>query len=182
MKPVSENAFSTAPSVNKGRKMSLTETLIRAFSLILCFTACPGKAAALSQPEPGSLESHYETSPGTENTSMWMTAGGHRFAITLDDNEAVQALSAMLPFSLNMADLNSNEKFAELDVPLPVHSVRPGLIENGDLMLYGNRTVVVFYETFHSSYSYTRLGRISNPSGLAQVLGHGAIQVEFSAR
>jgi Uncharacterized conserved protein len=113
---------------------------------------------------------------------MWMTAGGHRFAITLDDNEAARALSAMLPFSLNMEDLNSNEKFAELDKPLPVNSVRPGLIENGDVMLYGDRTVVVFYETFHSSYSYTRLGRISDPSGLAQMLGHGAVQIKFSAR
>ncbi|KAF0855643.1 hypothetical protein Y788_11400 [Pantoea dispersa 625] len=113
---------------------------------------------------------------------MWMTADGHRFAITLDDNEAARALSAMLPFLLNMEDLNSNEKFAELDKPLPVNSVRPGLIENGDVMLYGNRTVVVFYETFHSSYSYTRLGRISDPSGLAQVLRQGAVQIKFSAR
>ncbi|WEA05737.1 cyclophilin-like fold protein [Pantoea dispersa] len=182
MKPVCDNAFSTSPSVQKGRKMSLTAGLIRAYTLILFFTACPVKDAALSQPEPGSLVSHYETSPGTENTTMWMTADGHRFAITLDDNEAARALSAMLPFLLNMEDLNSNEKFAELDKPLPVNSVRPGLIENGDVMLYGNRTVVVFYETFHSSYSYTRLGRISDPSGLAQVLGQGAVQIKFSAR
>jgi Cyclophilin-like family len=38
----------------------------------------------------------------------------------------------------------------------------------------------VFYETFESPYSYTRIGRIENPTGLARVLGPGEVRVSFS--
>lgn len=182
MKPVCDNAFFRAQPLSQGRNISPTAGLITAFIVTLLFMASPGNAAVLFQSDSGRLKPHHETPQKTENTTMWMTAGGIRFSITLEDNEAARELSAMLPFSLKMADLNSNEKFAELDKPLPVKSVRPGLIENGDLMLYGKRTVVVFYETFHSSYSYTRLGRINDPSELAQVLGHGAVHIQFSAK
>ena len=47
-------------------------------------------------------------------------------------------------------------------------------------MLYGSDTLVVFYLTFNSSYSYTRLGRIDDPAALAQVLGQGTVRIVFS--
>ena len=47
-------------------------------------------------------------------------------------------------------------------------------------MLYGSNTFVLFYESFSTSYSYTRLGMISNPSGLATALGTGNVQVSIS--
>jgi hypothetical protein len=42
--------------------------------------------------------------------------------------------------------------------------------------------VVLFYLTFDSSYAYTRLGRVDDPSGLAQVLGARSVKIEFSRR
>jgi hypothetical protein len=88
----------------------------------------------------------------------------------------------MLPLSIDMADLNSNEKHAELPKSLPTNANRPGTIRSGDLMLYGSRTLVVFYLTYNSSYSYTRLGRVDDPAGLAQALGSGSgsVRIEFS--
>ena len=116
----------------------------------------------------------------SEVTRMWMSVGEHRFAITLADTEAARAFAAMLPLSIDMPDLNSNEKHAELPKSLPTNASQPGTIRNGDLMLYGSRTLVVFYVTFDSSYSYTRLGRVDDPVGLAQALGSGSAQIEFS--
>ena len=111
---------------------------------------------------------------------MWMTVGERRFAITLADTEAARAFAAMLPLTIEMPDLNSNEKHAELPRALPTSTIRPGTIRNGDLMLYGSRTLVLFYLTFDSIYSYTRLGRLNDPAGLAQVLGRGTARITFS--
>ena len=111
---------------------------------------------------------------------MWMTLGEHRFAITLADNTTARAFSALLPLTLDMSELNGNEKHASLPQALPANASRPGTIRSGDLMLYGTDTLVVFYLTFDSSYSYTRIGRVDDPAGLAQALGRRGVQVVFS--
>jgi hypothetical protein len=111
---------------------------------------------------------------------MWMTIGKDRFVITLVDTQAARAFALMLPLSISMADLNRNEKHAELPKSLPVSATLPRSIQNGDVMLYGRRTLVVFYKTLSSSYPYTRLGRVDDPAGLALALGIGSVQIEFS--
>lgn len=115
-----------------------------------------------------------------EELRMWMTVGKRHFAITLADNPAAAAFAAQLPLTLNMEELNGNEKYALLPQPLPANASRPGKIRSGDLMLYGTTTLVVFYETFDSFYSYTRLGRVDDPSGLSQALGRGHVRVALS--
>ena len=113
---------------------------------------------------------------------MWMTAGGQRFAVTLADTDAARAFVARLPMTLDMNDLNNNEKKFDLPRNLPANPSRAGTIRNGDLMLWGDNTVVVFYKTFNSAYSYTRLGQVNDPTGLVQVLGRGSVQVQFLAQ
>jgi hypothetical protein len=115
-----------------------------------------------------------------EESHMWMTVGDRRFAITLSDNAAARAFAAQLPVTLDMSDLNGNEKHAELPQALPADATRPGTIRNGDLMLYGADTFVVFYLTFDSPYSYTRLGRVDDHDDLAKVLGRGNVRIQFS--
>ena len=111
---------------------------------------------------------------------MWMTIGAQRFVITLDDSEASRALAQLLPLTLNMSELNANEKYANLPQRLPTRAVRPGTIRNGDLMLYGTDTLVIFYQTFESTYSYTRIGRVDSPDELAEALGRGDVTIHFS--
>ena len=111
---------------------------------------------------------------------MWMTVGERRFAVTLADNAAARAFASRLPLTLDMSELNGNEKHAELRAALPANASRPGTIHNGDLMLYGTNTVVVFYDTFDSSYAYTRLGRVDDATDLPQALGRRGVRVVFS--
>ena len=79
-----------------------------------------------------------------------------------------------------MSELNGNEKYYYLENSLPVDSISPGRINSGDLMLYGSDCVVLFYESFSTTYRYTPLGRVDNPAGLAQALGSGNAKVTFN--
>ncbi len=110
-----------------------------------------------------------------------VTIGSTTFAATIEDSETGRAFYDMLPLTLNMSELNGNEKYCYLDTSLPTASYRPGTINAGDIMLYGSSCVVLFYETFNSGYSYTRIGAVINPDGLAQALGSGNVTVKFEA-
>ena len=112
--------------------------------------------------------------------NITVTVNGTSFAATLENNEAGRAFAALLPLTLNMSEMNGNEKYHYLDESLPTESYRPGTIQTGDLMLYGSSCVVLFYETFSSGYSYTRLGRIDNPEGLAAAVGGGNVTASFT--
>lgn len=48
-----------------------------------------------------------------------------------------------------------------------------------DLMLYGASTLVLFYKTFQSPYSYTPIGCVDNPSEFETALGRNSITVKF---
>ncbi|MBC7000555.1 hypothetical protein BIZ36_18805 [Cytophaga sp. FL35] len=39
--------------------------------------------------------------------------------------------------------------------------------------------MVLFYKGFKTSYRYSKIGKIQNPSGLMKVLGKGDVEVEF---
>ena len=46
-------------------------------------------------------------------------------------------------------------------------------------MLYGNNCIVIFYESFNTSYSYTKIGYIENPDNIKDALGSGSVNVTF---
>lgn len=106
--------------------------------------------------------------------------GSREFTATLADNAASRAFWDLLPLELDMIEMNGNEKYGNLPQSLPVDVYYPGTISTGDLLLWGNRTVVLFYETFPSSYGYTVLGRLDAPEDLAEAVGRGNIRITFA--
>ena len=156
---------------------------LHGLGLLLGFVVL-GACQAGQPPVPGPLAetgaNAVASSVKPEESRMWMSIGERRFAITLTDTAAARTLTAQLPLTLELAELNGNEKHAELVKALPTNASRPGTIRAGDLMLYGANTLVVFYSTFDSSYSYTRLGRVDDPAGLPQALGQRGVRVVFS--
>lgn len=154
---------------------------LQGLGLVLGLCALSGcKASQFEAPAVAGPDASRASANHPEEVRMWMTVGERRFAITLADTDAARAFAAQLPLTLDMAELNGNEKHADLSQALPTDASRPGTIHNGDLMLYGSNTVVVFYETFRSSYAYTRLGRVDDPSELSRVLGRRSTRVIFS--
>lgn len=141
----------------------------------------PVPPAGNDDEEKGENTENNDTIPmDTMDRNITLTIHGTSFAVTLEDNEAARAFAARLPLTLDMSELNGNEKYFYLDESLPTASYRPGTIRTGDLMLYGSSCVVLFYQTFTSGYSYTRLGRVTDPEGLAAALGSGSVKVSFT--
>jgi hypothetical protein len=113
------------------------------------------------------------------NVKIKITVNSQTFKATLLDNNSAEAFKDMLPLTINMIELNGNEKYGDLQKRLPTNPSNPKTITNGDLMLYGSETLVLFYKTFSTSYSYTKLGEVDDATGLASALGPRDTLVTF---
>ena len=111
--------------------------------------------------------------------SMKLKVGNKTFVVQLENNVTANALKAQLPLDLAMTELNGNEKYYYYS-SLPSNATRPGTVHAGDVMLYQENTLVIFYKTFQTEYSYTRIGTIQNPEGLAKALGSGDVRVQWT--
>ncbi len=109
-----------------------------------------------------------------------VTVNGKEFAAEIYDSKAGKAFCAMLPLSFEMEELNGNEKCRYLSKKLPASPEAVGRIECGDIMLFGPSCLVVFYDSFDTTYSYTRIGRILNPEGLKKAAGKWDAEISFS--
>ena len=121
-----------------------------------------------------------ENLPAAEDSNtMTLTINGADFTAELEDNETAAEFKDLLPMTINMSELNGNEKYYYMDSSLPTNSYRPGTINAGDIMLYGNNCLVVFYKTFSSSYSYTKIGHITDVTGIENAVGIGNAEITF---
>lgn len=113
---------------------------------------------------------------------MIVTVNGQEFQVELYENDTVSALKEKLPMTLSMDELHRNEKYHYLDESLPVNTENIGLIQSGDVMLYGSDCLVVFFENFNTSYDYTRIGHITNEKAFEAALGSGTVEITFSLK
>ena len=108
--------------------------------------------------------------------------GDQSFTAKMEQNSTAEAFRALLPLTLEMQELNGNEKYHYLSQSLPTNRTKVGTIHAGDIMLYGDNCVVVFYETFTTTYQYTPIGHITNPEGLKEALGSGKVTINFTIK
>lgn len=115
----------------------------------------------------------------SEEIKINLIVNNKTFTATLNNNETTRELVQMFPITLNMSDLHSNEKYNYLDSSFTTNSSRPNRINAGDIKLYGNNCLVIFYESFSDSYSYTELGRVDNVDAFVSELGSSSINIRF---
>ena len=127
-----------------------------------------------------------EDKPLTPSTTtvgdITLTIGDRIFTATMEQNSTAEAFRALLPLTLEMLELNGNEKYHYLSQSLPTNRTKVGTIHAGDIMLYGDNCVVVFYESFTTTYQYSPIGHITNPEGLKEVLGSGIVTIIFTSK
>lgn len=110
-----------------------------------------------------------------------ITVGNQTFVATLEDNKTANAFTAMLPMTIDMEDVNGNEKYHVLPGSVRKEAAKsPGTIHAGDIMLYGTSGLVLFYETFSTVYNYVPIGHIDDAEVLTEALGNGDVQVSYA--
>lgn len=159
------------------KKVALTLIII-----ILGLTAC-STSETLKGEEPLVEEPSSEINQERDEADMSnlltleLKIGNEVFIARFYENQTTQAFVELLPLSMDMEDLHKNEKFYYLSDEIPTDSESPGVINAGEIMLYGADCLVLFYENFSTSYNYTRLGYIEDVAGFTQAVGDGDITV-----
>lgn len=105
--------------------------------------------------------------------------GEKAFMAILYDTPSAQAFSEMLPMTVTMQELNGNEKYYYLPKSLPTDAKEIGTIKKGDIMLWQDNCLAMFYKTFSTSYHYTKIGHIENPDVLFENVYDSNITVAF---
>ncbi len=95
-----------------------------------------------------------------------VTINDKTYIINLEDNDTAQKLGELAPFEVTMKDLNGYEKYVYLASSFPVHPYEPNEIKKGDVMLFDNSCVVIFYKSVNLPFSYTKIGHIDNLNDL----------------
>ena len=148
--------------IDKGLKISIPILVVVVVSAIVTTILMNNKSPNIDP------ELNQETSITNNNekenkmAKIYASLNNEKLEINLEENSTTSALVKLLPLDITMNDLNKNEKYAYLDESLPTNTYSPKHIEAGDVMLFGDNCLVIFYESFDTSYSYSKIGHINN--------------------
>lgn len=113
-------------------------------------------------------------------TDIKVTVNGSVFdAKIYNDSPCAQQLLSKFPLTVTMSELNGNEKYYRFSESFSSNPENAGSISTGDIMLYQSDYLVLFYETHNTSYTYTRIGYITDATGLKEAVGTGNPTVTF---
>ena len=157
----------------------LCALLAACFLSLSCFPEAIPEESEISQQEPINNDVPTPENPSQPqgNMTIKITIGGKSFKADIEDTETGKAFIGKLPLSLDMSELNGNEKYC-YGVSLPRDDKYYNSIVAGDLMLYSGNCIVLFYGPA-GGYSYTRIGKLVSTEGLKEALGTGSVKVSF---
>lgn len=115
-------------------------------------------------------------------TTTSVKVGKSTFKMKLASGKAAKAFRAYLSKkrTFKMNELNGNEKYYYFPVKtFPAKEKRYAKVQAGDVMLYGDNCLVIFYKTHETSYKYTKIGHLTSTKGLAKALGKNGVKVTF---
>ena len=76
-----------------------------------------------------------------------------------------------------MNNLNGNEVYYYFDESFKTNQQSVDTINQGDIYLYQDKCLVLFYKTFTTKYTYTKIGKVINPEGLDTLIGSNNVEV-----
>ena len=150
---------------------------------LLASLALNVQAACSSDPEGnGRNFTEADNNPNLTSTTMNITIGHHVLEVTLVDNDATRALVKRLQegnVSYSSSSYGNFETVGSIGFSLPT-SNSSITTQAGDVILYQGNQICIFYGS--NSWSYTRLGRITNASQaeLRSLLSSGIVNITLS--
>ena len=122
--------------------------------ILLILTGCTKEEKPVEEIE-------YDIPNGVVET-MRINISGNEYIVNLIDSDTSRLLVSYLPQEFQMQEKNRNEKYVYLSFTLPTNEEKVNKIEKGDVMLYENNCLVVFYKSFETTNSYTKIGHIDD--------------------
>ena len=116
---------------------------------------------------------------GDNMQNIIITIKNKKYEAILYDNSTTKELIKKFPITITMSDLNGNEKYYNFSKSFPTSSENVANINKGDIMLFGDNCLVIFYKSFSTHYKYTKLGYIKNTEDLENSFGKGDISITF---
>lgn len=116
---------------------------------------------------------------GDNMQNIIITIENKKYEAVLYDNSTTKELIKKFPITITMSDLNGNEKYYNFSKSFSTSSENVANINKGDIMLFGDNCLVIFYKSFSTRYRYTKLGYIKNLEDLENSLGKGYIEITF---
>ncbi len=138
--------------------------------------------ADVSQPSVSQPESSQSAGDASseEDAMLKITVGDQEFLASFEDNSSArefQALLAQGPLTIQMEDYGGFEQVGALGSTLTRNDQRI-TTQPGDVILYQGNQITIYYGT--NTWSFTRLARITDLTGLTEALGTDTVQVTFS--
>ncbi len=163
-------------------KRALIITLV---IMLAVLTACSG-SEEVQQDRSSEQKKETAIDDTAEDNKMkpiTMRINDEEVEVTWEDNESVRALSDLVsgsPLTIESSMYGGFEQVGSIGTSLPSNDVNMRT-EAGDIVLYSDSNMVVFYGS--NSWSYTRLGHIENKSAeeLADLLGGSDVTITLSA-
>ena len=150
--------------------------LLIAICSLLIITGCSNKTNNDINSSKTNNSQINETKESDEKVSdIKVIINDKEYTLNLDNSKTVEEFIDLLPQEFNMSDLNDNEKYVYMNNSLATNSYYPKHIQKGDVMLYGDNCLVIFYKSFDTNFSYTKIGHIDNLDNLED----GSITVKF---
>lgn len=180
-------------------------TLLLSSVLLLSFTACGSKTIEQNVNSESIEQRQEAASPDTDAltesnesketeakaeqpdeepqvSEIKLKIGDIDVTVDWEDNESVVALKETVknaPLKIQMSMYGGFEQVGSLGTSLPRNDVQT-TTKAGDIVLFSGSQIVVFYGS--NSWSYTRLGRITDQSAqdMAELLGNGDVTITLS--
>ena len=144
-------------------------------AFVCCAGGCEKETAQSTEP---STEAEVQ---GEEAVTMKLYINDTEVPVVWENNAAVEALAAEAgkgDIVVNMSMYGGNEQFGPLGKSYPANN-RQVTTSNGDIVLFNNDQIVVFYGS--NTWSYTRLGKMALPEDeVTELLSNGDITLRLT--